>query len=107
MKLTSILALSAALVFSAGSAMAVPSGKTVEFAGGGAGKVTFDGKVHAEKGLKCGGCHTEPKLFAMKKSGDKMTMADMAAGKFCGACHDGKTAFKAGDAANCAKCHKK
>ena len=34
------------------SAFAVPGGKTVEFDGKGAGKVVFDGKVHADKGLK-------------------------------------------------------
>ena len=87
--------------------MAAPPGKTVEFVGGDHGKVVFDGKVHADKGLKCGDCHTNPKLFAMKKGGDKITMDDIKAGKFCGACHDGKKAFKAGDEANCGKCHKK
>lgn len=107
MRLVKILAVSAAMVFSIGSVMAVPAGKTVEFAGGDAGKVVFDGKVHADKGLKCAGCHSEPKHFEMKKGAAKITMADINSGKFCGACHDGKTAFKAGDPANCAKCHKK
>ncbi|MFY9326544.1 MAG: cytochrome c3 family protein [Georgfuchsia sp.] len=107
MKLAKILALSAALVLSIGNVLAVPAGKTVEFAGSDKGKVTFDGKIHADKGLKCGGCHTNPKLFAMKKGADKITMADINAGKFCGACHDGNKAFKAGDEANCGKCHKK
>ncbi len=93
--------------FFAASAVAVPPGKTVEFQGGGAGKVVFDGKVHADKGAKCADCHTNPKLFAMKNGGDKITMADINAGKSCGTCHDGKKAFKAGDAANCGKCHKK
>ncbi len=93
----------AAVVF-IGSAMAVPQGKTVEFTGGGNGKVVFDGKVHADKGLKCNDCHT--KVFQMKK-GSKITMADMNAGKNCGTCHNGEKAFKSGDPANCAKCHKK
>lgn len=88
-----------------GSAMAVPPGKTVEFAGGGAGKVVFDGKIHADKGLKCNDCHT--KIFQMKKGTAKMKMADINAGKFCGECHNGTKAFKSSDAANCAKCHKK
>jgi c(7)-type cytochrome triheme protein len=43
----------------------------------------------------------------MKKGADKMTMADMNAGKFCGECHNGTKAFKTDDPANCAKCHKK
>ncbi len=83
------------------SAFAVPAGKTVEFAGGGAGKVMFDGKTHADKGLKCADCH--PAVFPMKKG--PVTMADINAGKSCGACHkDGGKAFPAKD---CAKCHKK
>ena len=85
------------------TAFAVPAGKTVEFAGGGAGKVVFDGKTHADKGLKCADCH--PGVFKMKKGADKITMADINAGKNCGSCHkDGGKAFPAKD---CAKCHKK
>jgi len=87
-------------------AFAVPAGKTVEFAGGAQGKVVFDGKTHADKGAKCADCH-QSGLFKMKKGGDQFKMADINAGKFCGACHNGTKAFKAGDAANCGKCHKK
>jgi c(7)-type cytochrome triheme protein len=86
------------------SAFAVPAGKTVEFAGGSAGKVVFDGKVHADHGLKCADCH-QSGLFKMKKGGDTITMKDINEGKFCGACHkEGGKAFPAKD---CAKCHKK
>ena len=88
-----------------GSAMAVPAGKTLEFEPKGAAKVIFDGKIHADKAGKCDACH--PKIFKMKKGTAKITMADIKAGKLCGECHNGKTAFKASDAANCAKCHKK
>jgi c(7)-type cytochrome triheme protein len=84
---------------------AVMSGKTVEFEAKGAGKVIFDGKVHAEKGLKCKDCH--PAVFKMKKGGDVITMKDMDAGKFCGTCHNGTKAFSTKTAADCAKCHKK
>jgi len=105
MNFARILAVSAALMFSIGNAMAVPSGKTVEFASP-MGKVTFDGKAHADKGFKCADCHTKPKLFEMKKGGDKMTMAAMNEGKFCGTCHDGKKAFSVKAPADCAKCHK-
>jgi len=87
------------------SAMAVPPGKTLEYEGGGTGKVVFDGKFHADKGLKCNDCHT--KIFQMKKGSAKLTMADLNAGKSCGVCHNGTRAFKTGDAANCARCHKK
>ena len=101
--LTLALTLLIAIAF-IGSAMAVPSGKTVEFAGGSQGKVVFDGKVHADKGKKCADCH--PKVFAMKKGTAKITKADHVAGKFCGTCHDGKTAFDQSNT-NCGKCHKK
>ena len=101
--ITTVLTLIIAVMF-VGSAMAVPPGKTVEFDNPN-GKVVFDGKVHADKGLKCGDCHT--KIFKMKKGAEKITMADMNAGKNCGTCHNGEKAFKSSDAANCGKCHKK
>ena len=88
----------------AGSGFAVSSGKTIDYAGGSAGKVIFDGKIHADKGLKCGDCH--PKIFPMKK-GTNMTMTDINEGKYCGACHNGQQAFKTNDPGNCQKCHKK
>jgi c(7)-type cytochrome triheme protein len=88
------------------AAFAVPAGKTVEFDGKGAGKVVFDGKMHADKGLKCADCH-QSGLFKMKKGGDVLTMKDMDAGKNCGACHNGTKAFDVKDKASCAKCHKK
>ena len=87
-----------------GNAMAVPSGKTVDWDAT-EGKVIFDGKIHADHGLKCNDCHT--KIFKMKKGSASMKMADLNAGKFCGECHNGTKAFKTSDAANCAKCHKK
>ena len=107
MKLAGILAVFLALMLSVGNVVAVPGGKTVEFAGGAKGKVTFDGKAHADKGLKCPDCHTNPKLFEMKKGKDPLTMASMVGGKACGACHDGKKAFSVKAEADCVKCHKK
>lgn len=106
MKFAGIFAVFAALMFSVSSVMAVPAGKTIEFDSS-AGKVTLDGKTHADKGVKCADCHTKPKLFEMKKGKDKMTMKDMNEGKYCGACHDGKKAFSVKTPADCAKCHKK
>lgn len=99
---TLILTLLIAVAF-VGSVMAVPPGKTIEFAGGAPGKVILDGKTHADKGLKCADCH--PKVFQMKKGAAKITMADIDAGKACGTCHNGTKAFASKD--NCAKCHKK
>jgi c(7)-type cytochrome triheme protein len=88
----------------AGSGFAVSPGKTVDYAGGSSGKVIFDGKTHADKGLKCTDCHT--KVFPMKKD-TKITMAEMNEGKYCGVCHNGQKAFKSSEQANCQKCHKK
>ena len=105
MKPAGIFAVFAALMLSIGNVMALPAGK-VEFTGSAMGKVTFDAKVHADKGAKCADCHTNPKLFAMKKGADKLTMKDMNEGKFCGACHDGKKAFSVKAPADCVKCHK-
>jgi c(7)-type cytochrome triheme protein len=100
--ITTVVAVLIAVMF-VGSAFAVPPGKTVEYEKG--GKVTFDGKIHADKGLKCNDCHT--KVFQMKKGAATMKMEDLNAGKFCGTCHNGTKAFKTSDTASCAKCHKK
>jgi c(7)-type cytochrome triheme protein len=101
--LVMLVAVFAVMMF-IGTAMAVPPGKTVDWDTS-AGKVVFDGKIHADKGLKCNDCHT--KIFKMKKGADEMKMADINAGKFCGECHNGTKVFKASDSANCVKCHKK
>ena len=107
MKKLFVLALVVVMTFvMAVSAFAVMTGKTVEYAGKGAGKVVFDGKVHADKGGKCADCH-QSGLFKMKKGVDVLTMKDMQAGKNCGGCHNGTKAFGVKDAATCAKCHKK
>jgi len=105
MKFAGILAAFAALALSIGNVMAVPPGKTLEYASP-AGKVTFDGKAHADKGLQCADCHIKPKLFEMKKGGVKMSMAAMGEGKFCGTCHNGAKAFNVKAPADCVKCHK-
>ena len=107
MKKLLVVAIVAVVVFVFSvAAFAVPAGKTVEFEAKGAGKVVFDGKAHADAGAKCADCH-QSGLFKMKKGADVMTMKDMEAGKFCGACHNGSKAIGVKDAANCAKCHKK
>ena len=64
MKKTIIYVLAVTLTFVlAASAFAVGPGKTVEFDGKGAGKVTFSGDTH--KAAKCNDCH--PAIFKMKK----------------------------------------
>ena len=107
MRFAGIVAAFLAAMLFIGNAMAIPTGKK-EFAGGPMGKVTFDAKAHADKGLKCPDCHNKPKLFEMKKDANpKLTMAAMNEGKFCGACHDGTKAFSVKAPGDCAKCHKK
>ena len=87
------------------------------------GKVTFSHLKHKEhfgqEKLDCKPCHmTKPPLFSMKrlKPGEtrpKVTMADMAEGKACGGCHNGKTeinghvAFDVKSEDNCSRCHVK
>jgi len=105
MKLIQALAVLVAAIVMATGALATPPGKTVEFAGGPVGKVVFDGKVHADKGLKCNDCHT--KIFQMKKGSTKITMSSMNKGENCGTCHNGTKAFRSSDAKNCKTCHKK
>ena len=107
MKLAKLLAIGFAAALAVSSAFAVPKGQTVEFKGGDAGKVVFDGKTHADTGAKCNDCHKKPKLFEKSAGSNEITMKAINSGKFCGACHNGKEAFKADDKANCAKCHKK
>ena len=84
---------------------AVPEGVSINWPGGGEGKVVFDGTTHAAKGFQCDACHVAG-LFQTKKDADKITMAAMKQGKFCGACHNGKKAFSATDPAKCLQCHK-
>lgn len=103
MKKVAILLTVLLIVAFVGSALAVPPGKTLEFAGGAMGKVTFDGKTHADAGNKCNDCHT--KIFQMKKGAATITAADHQPGKFCGSCHDGTKAFA--QKGNCTKCHVK
>ncbi|MEJ2695063.1 MAG: cytochrome c3 family protein [Candidatus Sulfobium sp.] len=99
-----ILAMTVVMLVSmafAGTALAVPPGKTLVFKNAAMGNVTFSGQVHADKGFKCNDCHT--KIFPMKKT--TLTMAAMREGKECGACHNGEKAFSV--KGNCTKCHKK
>lgn len=69
-------------------------------------KASFSHSVHTDDaGLECSSCHGE--IFAMQrgtavKTG-RFNMKSIAAGEFCGTCHDGDTAF-ASDT-NCKACH--
>jgi c(7)-type cytochrome triheme protein len=84
---------------------AVPPGLMREFEVKGMGNVVFNGRIHAERGLICGDCHS--KIFKPELRGNAISMDAITQGKFCGACHNGKKAFNAGNSANCKRCHKK
>lgn len=66
-----------------------------------AGDVVFSHTSHI-KLFKCSDCHTA--IYEPSKGKTRITMAEMEAGKSCGACHDGKSAFEV--KGNCATCHK-
>jgi c(7)-type cytochrome triheme protein len=62
---------------------------------------TFSHDVHTAA-YSCKECHT--KTFPYKAVVGKATMDDMAKGKSCGTCHNGKDVFAS--TGDCAKCHK-
>uniref|UniRef100_A0A831UFZ6 Cytochrome C n=1 Tax=Geobacter metallireducens TaxID=28232 RepID=A0A831UFZ6_GEOME len=74
--------------------------KTVVFKIKGVADATFSHDFHLGM-YKCADCHT--RLFAYRAGAKRYTMADMAKGKSCGACHSGKDAFAS--TGDCGKCH--
>lgn len=54
--------------------------------------------------FKCYVCHEE--IFKMKAGANPVTMEAISQGKYCGACHNGKTAF-APMFEHCSRCHRK
>ncbi|ADU97292.1 cytochrome c3 family protein [Thermovibrio ammonificans] len=69
------------------------------------GDVVFSHVYHVKvKKMHCSYCH--PRLFKKRFGADHFTMRDIWQGKYCGACHNGKTAFSARDPRNCSRCHK-
>jgi c(7)-type cytochrome triheme protein len=67
----------------------------------GIASATFSHSLHSPS-FGCKECHT--KLFPYRAVVGKATMADMANGKSCGACHNGSDVFSSSE--NCDKCHK-
>jgi phosphate transport system substrate-binding protein len=95
------LVVAVALLAGSGSARATPAGAPLLLYGGaGQGKVVFDGRLHASKGLACNDCHATG-LFATKREG-LLSMDDHGARRACWACHDGRRAFD-----DCGGCHRK
>jgi c(7)-type cytochrome triheme protein len=71
-------------------------------------KSMFSHNSHVIKyGLTCDSCH--PDLFDRKRGSAKAkgdyNHVSMAAGKYCGACHDGSTAFNTTGPETCKTCH--
>ena len=91
------------VLVSAGVALAVPSGKVIEFNHSPMGAVKFDGKVHQEAGNKCKDCHNQEMFPKMKQGNVAITMEEIYAGRLCGVCHNGQRAFDA--KGNCNRCH--
>ena len=58
--------------------------------------------VHRAR-YRCYVCHPAP--FAMEQGANPITMDLIKQGQFCGACHNGQTAFSV-DFQNCARCHR-
>ena len=66
----------------------------------GIGDVSFSHEFHTQI-YSCDQCH--PGTFQMRKTEKKMTMDAINSGKYCGACHNGQSAFAPSE---CLKCHK-
>ena len=67
------------------------------------GATPFPHATHLDMDFTCDTCH--PDLFKPKLNSNRMTMAAMEDGEYCGACHDGDTAFSVKE--NCTSCHSK
>ncbi|MDH5558941.1 MAG: cytochrome c3 family protein [Alphaproteobacteria bacterium] len=52
---------------------------------------------------RCYACHPAP--FAMEQGANKISMEVIKKGEYCGACHNGRTAFSV-EFKNCARCHR-
>lgn len=68
--------------------------------------VVFSHQLHVEEfGMDCDSCHDG--IFEMEarlaENEENFTMAGLADGEFCGACHDGDTAYDANT--RCTTCH--
>jgi len=71
-------------------------------------RVGFSHKVHTmDAGMECDSCHDD--LFEMEagasEAKEDFTMKGFSEGKYCGACHDGDTAFHTNNYEKCTACH--
>jgi c(7)-type cytochrome triheme protein len=75
------------------------SDKALLYGGAGQGKVIFDGRLHAAKGLRCNDCHSD--IFAPSKKA-LITLGNHGEPVACFVCHDGVKVFN-----DCESCHRK
>jgi c(7)-type cytochrome triheme protein len=61
---------------------------------------SFNHDLHATMYNSCKECH--PKLFLMSSGTSRITMNDIENGAYCGACHNGESAFPSSE---CSRCH--
>lgn len=64
-------------------------------------RAVFPHWIHRTE-FKCYACHDE--IFQMKAGADNINMDAVRDGRFCGVCHNGKTAFAIGFD-TCERCH--
>jgi c(7)-type cytochrome triheme protein len=89
------------------SAATAPADLDIPKAESSPGQVRFSHRTHLTGGLHCSTCHMRD--MKMKRGESKITLEGKQAGKFCGACHDGKTRVGARPVFpidDCDRCHK-
>ena len=64
-------------------------------------RAVFPHWVHRSR-YRCKACHME--VFEPRAGANRITMTDIAEGRRCGVCHDGRTAFAA-QFGSCDRCH--
>ena len=102
------LALIATVATTATAQGTLPPDFTMSQGGGSPGEVTFSHGRHLPHVQKCTRCHMRD--FKMKRDvSGPITLDAKQEGKFCGACHDGKTRTPSGPlfaVDECDRCHK-
>jgi len=82
----------------------LPADLTFDRTIGERGAVIFRHTTHtAFAGGQCVACHPQP--FKILHPTRQASHEEMNAGRSCGICHDGRTAFSTGDPAACQSCH--
>jgi len=87
--------------FSSGDCLKCHPVRDIDFKVKDTGDVKFSHELHTGM-FKCNDCHV--KLYLPSAKNKRTTMAEMEAGKSCGACHNDKAGFTVKE--NCDRCHK-